>query len=477
MSELIRARSLVKRPSRLWAWLRAIGFGIQLTLAFAFVNFGARAYIVRTRLQAVLADMDRTDPGWRLADVEAARAVVPDAENSALRIMAANKLLPQSPKLWIEEDFDTDLQRLRPEWRMSPVQFARLRQLLNAVRPALDETKKLKDFLSGRFPIAYARNPMNTMLGEQQKVRAVCRLLNLNSMACAEAGDAHEAIESCRASLNGARAIGDEPTAISQLIRVACAINACKAAERIQAQTELGANDLKSLQELIEREDTTPYRSITWRGERALENAWLEALESGHATLSEMAESPPDWSEQVFAFAIQDYVRGLHPQLFVYFARIQTASELPPKLRRPALDQIERECRQAWGNPVTLLLGGFLKLDDSFLRAHAVLRCQGAALAAERYRQLHGDWPQSLEQLTSDLLVELPTDPYTGDPLLYHRLPDGVVIYSVSSDGADNGGVVDAVNPTLPGADLGVRLWDVAKRRQPSKPDEPGKQP
>jgi hypothetical protein len=477
MPDLIPSRPLVKRPSCLWAWLRAVGFGIQLMFAAYFVLIAVSAYVARTRLQAALADMDHTDPGWRLPDIEAARAVVPDADNSALRVMEASKRLPQLPSPWLNADFDTELQHLPPERLMSPVQFARLRQLLDAVQPALDEAKKLKDLPNGRFPIVYARNPINTMLEEEQKVRAVTRLLNLNSTACAEAGEAHKAIESCSASLNGARAIGDEPFAISQLIRVACAINACKTAERILAQTEPGSDDLKRLQEAVEREDTHPYWSITWRGDRAFENAVLEALESGAMTLSEFAEEKPDWSDQLLAFAIQDYIRGLHPQLFAYSARIQAASELPAKLRRPAMEQIERECRHAWGNPVTLLLAAFLKLEDAFLRGHAALRCQGAALAVERYRRLHGDWPQSLDALTPEFIAEVPTDPFTDDPLLYHRLPDGVVIYSVSSDGVDNGGNIDWEKPNLPGTDIGFRLWDVAKRRQPPKPDEPAKQP
>ncbi len=212
MADLTPSRAIVKRPSRLWAWLRGAGFGVQLLFASYFVFLGVRGYVVRTRLQAVLAEMDRTDPGWRLPDIEAARAVVPDAKNSALRVMEASKHLPQPSSLWLNADFDTELQQIPPERRISPVQFARLRQLLNAVQPALDEAKGLSELPNGRFPIVYARNPMNTMLEEEQKVRGVCRLLNLNSMACAEAGDAHNAIESCRP-----RSTALEPSATSRI--------------------------------------------------------------------------------------------------------------------------------------------------------------------------------------------------------------------------------------------------------------------
>ena len=138
---------------------------------------------------------------------------------------------------------------------------------------------------------------------------------------------------------------------------------------------------------------------------------------------------------------------------------------MAPQQRQQLLDQVAKEVYK--GRNV-LLLGfpALARISMSCTRIQAALRCQATGLAAERYHLLHGEWPASLEALTPDLLAAVPTDPFTGDSLLYHRLPDGVVIYSVSTDGVDNGGVVDADNPTLPGADLGVRLWDVSGRRQ-----------
>ncbi len=421
--------------------------------------------------------MDRTDPGWRLQDVEAARAVVPDAENSALRIIEANKLLPQAPKRWIEEDFDTELQHLAPERCMTPAQLAHLRQRLDDAEPALDHLIGLNDLPNGRFPITYAPNPLQTTLHEQGQSRRIVQLLVRDSMAYADAGEPHQAVEAVRRAYNAARSVGDEPIAVSQLIRAAGIVAASKTAERILAQTEPSSDDLKQLQELVEKEDDFPYWTVILRGERGCENAILEAIESGDMTLSELSDSRPEWTEHVLGFAIQEHIRGIHPQLFVYYERMKAAAELPARLRKSAIEQIAREARDPDLCPVTLLILGYPKLDDAFSRAHAALRCTAAAMAAERYCRLHGDWPESLEQLTPGLLAKVPTDPYTGDPLIYHHLPDGVVIYSVSSDGVDNGGVVDSVNPTLPGSDIGIRLWDVPKRRQPPKADEPAKQP
>ena len=359
---------------------------------------------------------------------------------------------------------------------MSPAQFAHLRQRLDEAKPALDLLKGLNELPNGRFPITYAPNPLQTMLPEQGKLRRIIQLLVRDSMAYAEAGEPHQAVESCHRAYNGSRSVGDEPIAVTQLIRAAGAVVAGKTVERILAQTEPSPDDLQRLQELVEKEDAFPYWTVTLRGERGFENAILEALESGAMTLSELSDGRPEWTDHVLGFAIQEYIYGVRPLLFVYSERMKAAAELPPTLRKSAMEQIARQARRHPDLcPVTLLFLGCPELNDAFSRAHAALRCTAAALAAERYRRVHGGWPESLDQLMPDFLAAVPIDPFTDDPLLYHKLPDGVVIYSVGQDGVDNGGVVDAKNPALPGADVGFRLWDVAKRRQPPQPAKPAK--
>jgi hypothetical protein len=111
-----------------------------------------------------------------------------------------------------------------------------------------------------------------------------------------------------------------------------------------------------------------------------------------------------------------------------------------------------------------LLLTALEKFDGSSRRKYAVVSCAAAALAAERYRRKHGAWPKSLEELAaSKMLSPIPLDPCDGQPLRYRRLPDGILIYSVSTDGQDDGGTINRENPTL-------RLWDVKHRRQPPRP-------
>jgi len=107
-----------------------------------------------------------------------------------------------------------------------------------------------------------------------------------------------------------------------------------------------------------------------------------------------------------------------------------------------------------------------------------LLRCTVIALAAERYRQACKKWPDSLDKLCPRFLASVPLDPFDGEPLRYRRFEDGMVIYTTGYDGVDNGGNVDR-NPSDPqsDADIGVRLWDAAKRRQLPRAKPPALNP
>ena len=68
------------------------------------------------------------------------------------------------------------------------------------------------------------------------------------------------------------------------------------------------------------------------------------------------------------------------------------------------------------------------KLLRASLQTRALLRCTATALAVERYRQLTGNWPETLEVIPKAILPAVPADPFTGGPLGYARRPDGVTI-------------------------------------------------
>jgi hypothetical protein len=70
----------------------------------------------------------------------------------------------------------------------------------------------------------------------------------------------------------------------------------------------------------------------------------------------------------------------------------------------------------------------------------AVIKLATTALAVERFRLDQGRLPGDLKELTPQFIDAVPTDPFDGASLRYHRLARGYVIYSVDADGHDDGG-------------------------------------
>ena len=65
------------------------------------------------------------------------------------------------------------------------------------------------------------------------------------------------------------------------------------------------------------------------------------------------------------------------------------------------------------------------------------------AIALERYRLAHGEYPESLDALAPQFIAKLPHDIINGQPLHYRRTADGqFVLYSVGWNETDDGGEV-----------------------------------
>jgi hypothetical protein len=71
-----------------------------------------------------------------------------------------------------------------------------------------------------------------------------------------------------------------------------------------------------------------------------------------------------------------------------------------------------------------------------YCRLLADMRVTRAGLALLEYRQAHGAFPETLDALGLERLI----DPYTAQPLHYRPEGDGFVVYSVGDDLKDNGG-------------------------------------
>ena len=89
------------------------------------------------------------------------------------------------------------------------------------------------------------------------------------------------------------------------------------------------------------------------------------------------------------------------------------------------------------------LLGEYSNMTAALWKFRAMLVSAQAGLALERYRLAKGRYPATLAELVPEFMHEVPTDIFTGTPLIYHPEPGGAVVYSIGPNLDDDGGIAD----------------------------------
>jgi hypothetical protein len=423
-------------------------------------------------VRRAIAETDRIDPGWRFEEMEAVRADVPEAENSAVRILAARALMP--PK-WQPASPDGSptlsdrLAKLPPPQRPDDADALELRAEMEKVAKAVELARQVADLPRGRHTVTWSNDLIGTLMPHTQDAREVAHLLSLDALRRALDGDGNGAVRSCRAAVNVGRSFGDEPTAISQLVRVACVRMALRALERSLALTEADGPSLEELQRLLADEAEAPLQLIAARSDRVAYFQALEVMRTGKLDRAGYGLKPGAFGTTGDDLMDRWRARGCEAVYLRYLNEVVEVAKLPTEEQPPRLKGLKPPPDKLPPLLEGLMRGGeWPKLAAAFHRAKADARCAVVALATERYRMAEGRWPASVNALVPRYLPAAPNDPFDGKPLRMRQLPDGILVYTVGADRQDDGGTLNRDRPEAPGTDLGFQLWDVGQRGKPA---------
>jgi hypothetical protein len=382
-----------------------------------------------------VAETDKLDPHWRLADIAKGRAKLDPAKNAGRLALSAARQVP-----------DHALDKARDEcvWRRDPSgpapepELERLRAVVRAYGPALTEARALADYSAGQIDIDFNFDrPLETKLEHLEPIRRTAHLLAFDARIRTAAGDAPGAVRSAGSILVLARCCRDEPISMSQLVNIAINAIAIDALEQALACTGISDDELLSLQWLLETggNDTL---ALALRGERALIHAAIETNTAG--TVSPASHA---WFLRTMNRAIDlaaKRVPHYSAEWTSFVADFQR--DLPADLRvMPALD----------------------KFSASAARGTTYLRTAAVAVAAERYRRATGAWPTDLRQLVPAYIAALPTDPYTGNAIQSARTAQGFSAY-VKGEAAVASGEFVAIGAQAEKCQ-GFRLLNPQRRR------------
>ncbi|HEY7426877.1 MAG TPA: hypothetical protein VH682_21755 [Gemmataceae bacterium] len=457
-------------------------------------------------LRVATEEADRLDPGWRFDELQAKRVSIPDAENSALSLIAAHERLPKDWPTWRSLDrlagrelersardrYYSALRDVRAVVQFNEQQLAVMRGEVREADAALTAARKLADLPHGRLPPGpLSKSPVPGSNPHLFRVRKIMELLQMDAWVRTQDGELDNALESCRAILNAGRAIGDEPDSIAQLVRVACQSVAVQQLERALAQGMPSPAALVQTQQLLEEEAEAPMLLAVARGERASAELFFQKAHEGTippAELEQLEKMATSLRELFPGSSGQDDSKGPAEQTEKWYAAerinryrawyLRYSTDLVEICKRPGpapVEALKKLATTLKGQPDYLqcLGGGMEKVAENCWRGQTQLRCAAVALAVERYRQANGDWPNSLAALVPGQIARIPADPYDGRPLRYRRGIQVVGVYSIGPDRKDDGGDLREPIASQQAADVGFRLWRPKLRRLPPSPEQP----
>lgn len=431
---------------------------------------GAYAYFLLrdgNRLEALHAELDRDDPGWRMGEIWSnyERTIPPDDLNPMLVVEKAHGAIP--PKCFNRNNppealpnVDDSLEKMQDD-PVGPGVLENVRLTLLETSSALELAHTLRNYPSvGGGSTKLSIDGMGTLLPYIDKVHRVQILLNLEGEYAAQTGNPDRAFVAAICCFQAGRAIGNEPFVVSQSVRRMGSLHAIAIVERALARGVVRAELLADLQDRLRDELDAPSMYETMRMERASVNQMYDNFRQGKDSIRAMAARyglavPGSVELQSVLFLAQQ--RAEHVAYLEYLNAAVEVTRVPENERLALAAKLPSPPKG--GSIVSKLIEGLGGVGFPFekdLTQTARIRCAIAGLNAERERMRTGEWPGAIGETLND--------PFTGNPLKVLRTEGGFVVYSVGPDGEDNAGKFWHTLKMPAGHDIGFRLVDANRR-------------
>ena len=298
------------------------------------------------------------------------------------------------------------------------------------------------------------------LLPHLSRARAISQYLSLHAVAALRDGDRNTALEDVKLMFRLLAAIRQEPTLISQLVRMAVLKSALQPVWEGLADHLWRDADVSVIQDELGKLDFLADYHLAMRGERGCELWAMNYLrKAGLQGLVEMGLSggsagQTDWGKSLGQAVFRLIPSGWFDQNKLSICRLQDQyliSLVPPGDRRLAPPEVFRAADSAlWQRwrPYNMfgrmLLPALGRAAERFAQAQTTANLARVACALERYRLANGQFPESLRALVPKFIEQVPPDVMNGQPLKYRRTDDGqFVLYSVGRDRTDDGGKIE----------------------------------
>ena len=331
-----------------------------------------------------------------------------------------------------------------------------VRSKLAAAQPGLDVALEAAKMEGGI--LSPSSDPAAT-LECLTEARNLARYMSAAAEIAARDGDVDKASTYVFSTLRLARTAGESRTLLAQLVQISIVGMAFETSQRVLTSADPASESVAAItNELTELRDPERFVRILTGESLYMRNELYETMDAMPRLWAGINELK--MSETLTAMA-------------------DAANTDDPYHRRELLAKAEVSAKQ--GPYLLYALAqvtapAVLRSMDAWERMIAQTTLMEVGLAISQYHSEHGAYPEALDEAAPYLGGEVPSDPYTGTPLLYERRGAGYVLYSVGPNLNDDGGVP----LSGPGGIIGDVLWSIgqpeprpiAEAEQTASPEE-----
>jgi hypothetical protein len=323
---------------------------------------------------------------------------------------------------------------------------------LNQYSATLDELQEAGRRPLSRFPLEYdADDPAAVLLPHLARMKNCARVLQLRAVAELEAGQPAQALQDIELMLRLADAIRDEPILISHLVRIAIFNLALQPVWEGLTAHRWDEGQLTALEQDLGKADFLADYQAAMRGEQTFSAGVIDYVRRRRNF------GPFDFPSHKLA---PDILSRLIPSGWFYqnqvrCARLMVERYVPladpehrtisPAAAHRAEEAFKLETREVTPFNVLerMLIPALSKAVTKFAAAQVRTDQARLACALERYRLVHGEYPETLDVLAPQFIPQLPRDVINGQPLHYRRVDrERYILYSVGWNEADDSGQV-----------------------------------
>src|SRR5207253_9822884 len=168
----------------------------------------------------------------------------------------------------------------------------------------------------------------DTRVEHLQDVRKVGTLLSYDLLVKLDEQDVEGALLACSALFNTARAVGDEPVTISQIVRLALRKSAFDGLARLLLHPRpLGDAGLANFQKMLEDELHYPLLKVIFRGERARLHALHANLANGDLRFAQLQDRLKSRDEA----HLRAVLTKSHASYLRTYTELMESAEAPPE--------------------------------------------------------------------------------------------------------------------------------------------------